>query len=70
MSTPQYVPQTLRNYQREAVAAIRKAWADGKSAPMAALATGAGKTRPPRARSFWAVQRDHKRSSHRSWAVA
>lgn len=44
MTMPQYVPQTLRAYQREAVDAIRQAWAEGKSAPMAALATGAGKT--------------------------
>lgn len=37
-------PQTLRPYQVEAVSAIRRAWDDGQPAPLAALATGAGKT--------------------------
>lgn len=40
----QFLPQTLRPYQAEAVAAIRAAWDAGDPAPLAALATGAGKT--------------------------
>lgn len=40
----QYQPQKLRDYQQAAVAAIRQAWDDGEPAPLAALATGAGKT--------------------------
>lgn len=37
-------PQKLREYQQAAVTAIREAWAAGETAPLAALATGAGKT--------------------------
>lgn len=37
-------PQTLRGYQVEAVNAVLTAWEGGESAPLAALATGAGKT--------------------------
>jgi superfamily II DNA or RNA helicase len=40
----QYQPQSLRPYQREAVDAILAAWADGEPGPLAALATGGGKT--------------------------
>lgn len=39
-----YQPQTLRDYQRAAIDAIKAAWRAGEVAPMAALATGAGKT--------------------------
>lgn len=39
-----YVAQTLRDYQTHAVQAIRNAWGAGEPAPLAALATGAGKT--------------------------
>ena len=39
-----YQPQTLRDYQRNAVDALKQAWAEGEAAPLAALATGAGKT--------------------------
>lgn len=39
-----YQPQKLRDYQQAAVEAIRSAWANGQSTPLAALATGAGKT--------------------------
>jgi superfamily II DNA or RNA helicase len=38
------IPQDLRPYQLEAVTAIRGAWDAGDRAPLAALATGAGKT--------------------------
>jgi len=40
----QYQPQRLREYQEKAVAAIQHAWDSGDPAPLAALATGAGKT--------------------------
>jgi len=40
----QYVPQTLRDYQREAVDAVKNAWENGTQSPLVALATGAGKT--------------------------
>lgn len=39
-----YAPQTLRDYQQRAVNAIRDAWARGEQLPLAALATGGGKT--------------------------
>ena len=39
-----YQPQTLRDYQERAVTAIQEAWNAGEAAPLAALATGAGKT--------------------------
>jgi superfamily II DNA or RNA helicase len=39
-----YQPQRLRDYQQAAVTAIRQAWSEGEPAPLAALATGAGKT--------------------------
>lgn len=39
-----YQPQRLRDYQQAAVAAIREAWSRDEPAPLAALATGAGKT--------------------------
>lgn len=40
----QYQPQRLREYQEDAVAAIQRAWDSCDPAPLAALATGAGKT--------------------------
>lgn len=39
-----YQPQTLRDYQQGAVEAILAAWERREPAPLAALATGAGKT--------------------------
>lgn len=37
-------PQELRDYQAEAVAAIRQSWQSGRRAPLIAVATGGGKT--------------------------
>lgn len=37
-------PQTLRDYQQEAIHTVKQAWSEGKEAVLAALATGAGKT--------------------------
>jgi len=39
-----HVPQTLRDYQREGVDAIKEAWRCGNHNPMVAVATGGGKT--------------------------
>lgn len=39
-----FVPQTLRDYQREGVDAIKQAWESGCNAPLVAVATGGGKT--------------------------
>lgn len=39
-----FVPQTLRDYQREGVDAIKKAWDNKINAPLVAVATGGGKT--------------------------
>ena len=44
IDAPIYQPQALRDYQREAVDAVKAAWSMGEPAPLVAVATGGGKT--------------------------